>query len=56
MKVVEKKVRGEIMEAGETEGARRATGVSAQIHCAAHLLFDILTAPSALYLADRLAL
>ena len=27
MKVVEKKARGEIMEAGETEGARRATGV-----------------------------
>jgi transposase len=27
MKVVEKKARGENMEAGETEGARRATGV-----------------------------
>src|SRR5437867_12232589 len=27
MKVVEKKARGEIMEAGEAEGARRATGV-----------------------------
>ena len=28
MKVVEKKARGEIMEAGEAEGARRATGDS----------------------------
>ena len=27
MKVVEKKARGEMIEAGETEGARRATGV-----------------------------
>ena len=37
-----------------TEGARRATGVSAQKHVAAHLLFDIFAALRTLYLPDRI--